>query len=258
VKPRLVSILVALLAAACHSPETANPRPPPAPVAAAAPAPVVAPAPVAAPAADANHVDVAKINEPFRHVADVAGWVEKFEQDHREICAQRVAIANAIGLKPGMRIADVGSGTGLFEPLFSTLVGPGGKVWALDISPEFCAHVRQRALLESLTNLDVQQCPDDATGLPPASVDVVFVCDVYHHFEHPEKNLASIHATLKPGGRFVIVDFDKVAGKSSDFILHHVRATKDEVVKELAAAGFTLDHEESLLKENYFLVFRVR
>jgi len=251
VKPRLDPLFSALLLAACRSPEVANPKPAPAPATAVAPA--LAPAP--APAADANHVDVAKINEPFRHVADVASWVEKFERDHREICAQRVAIANAIGLTPGMRIADVGSGTGLFEPLFSTLVGPAGKVFALDISPEFVAYVRQRALLESLTNVDVEQCPDDATGLPPASVDVVFVCDVYHHFEHPEKNLASIRASLAENGRLVLVDFDKVEGKSSDFILHHVRATRQVVMGEVAAAGFTFERDAALLKENWFAVF---
>ena len=128
---------------------------------------------------------------------------------------------------------------------------------SVQISPEFVEHLRQRAFLEALTNVDVVKCPDDATGLPPASVDVVFVCDVYHHFEHPERNLASIHATLKPGGRFVVVDFDKIEGKSSDFVLHHVRATKDEVVKEVTAAGFTLERAApELMKENYLLVFR--
>jgi ubiquinone/menaquinone biosynthesis C-methylase UbiE len=240
--------LAALLAVACHSPEAASPNGARKPASASAPAP--------APASD--QVDVAGINEPFRHVADVQSWVEKFEQDHREICAQRVAIADAAGLKPGMRVADVGAGTGLFEPLFSTLVGPGGRVFALDISPEFINHIRQRALLESLTNVEARRCPDDSTGLPAASVDVVFVCDVYHHFEYPEKNLASIHATLADGGRLVLVDFDKVEGKSSDFVLHHVRAGKSAVIAEVTAAGFVLDHEVQLMKENYFVVFRRR
>lgn len=237
--PLLAALLVAF--AACQS------APPPAPPPASAPAP----APASAPGA----VDVAKINEPFRHVTDVNSWVEKFEQDHREICAQRVAIAEAVGLKPGMKIADVGAGTGLFEPLFSTLVGPGGKVYALDISPEFVDHIRRRALIEALQNVEARRCPDDATGLPAASVDVVFVCDVYHHFEHPEKNLASIRATLGDGGRLVVVDFDKVEGQSSDFVLHHVRAGKSAVIEELAAAGFRLDHEVGLMKENWFAVF---
>lgn len=259
------ALLVIAVHAGCHSPEVVSPNGGPKAAAAtsattaAAPPAAGQPATTAAPAAPASdRVDVAKINEPFRHVADVQSWVEKFEQDHREICAQRVAIADAIGLAPGMRIADLGAGTGLFEPLFSTLVGPGGKVYALDISPEFIDHIRQRALLEALNNVEARRCPDDATGLPAASVDVVFVCDVYHHFEHPEKNLASIRASLAEGGRLVVVDFDKIEGKSSDFVLHHVRAGKSAVLEEMKAAGFELDHEVALMKENYFLVFRRR
>lgn len=257
----LAATFAALIVAACHAPEAASPNEATKPATATtAPAKASAPsassAPAGAPASD--KVDVAKINEPFRHVTDVQSWVEKFEQDHREICAQRVAIADAVGLKPGMKIADVGAGTGLFEPLFSTLVGPGGRVYALDISPEFVDHIQRRALTDALQNVDARRCPDDSTGLPLASVDVVFVCDVYHHFEHPEKNLASIRATLAEGGRLVLVDFDKVEGKSSDFVLHHVRAGKSAVIEELSAAGFQLDHEVALMKENYFLVFRRR
>ncbi|HET6163920.1 MAG TPA: methyltransferase domain-containing protein [Planctomycetota bacterium] len=238
--------LVALLAAACtaqHDAASSSANP------------------VASAEGNVAAVDVAKINEKFRHVANVGEWVANFESNQREIAAQRLLIAAACELSPGMRIADVGAGTGLFEPLFSTRVGPTGRVFALEISPEFVEHLRQRAFLEALTNVDVVKCPDDATGLPPASVDVVFVCDVYHHFEQPQKNLASIFATLKPGGRFVVVDFDRVEGKSSDFVLKHVRAGREQFAKEITAAGFTLERgenaEESVkLVESWLAVFR--
>lgn len=242
-----------LLAAACGAPPVTAPAAPVTPVAPSTP---VAPT---APTAPTGGVDVAKINDQYHHVTDVASFVAKFEQDHREIYAERVAIAEAAGIAPGLVVADVGAGTGLFEPLFSTRVGPVGRVLALDIAPEFVEHIRQRALLEALPNVEARLCPEDGTGLPAASVDVVFVSDVYHHFEHPAQNLASIRATLKEGGRFVLVDFRKVEGKSSDFVLHHVRASQDEVVREVTAAGFVLDHEggaELPLKENYLLVFR--
>jgi len=217
--------------------------------------------PVASAEGNVAAVDVAKINEKFRHVANVGEWVARFEDNQREIFAQRLLIAAACDLSPGMRIADVGAGTGLFEPLFSTRVGPTGRVFALDISPEFVEHLRQRAFLEALMNVDVVKCPDDATGLPPASVDVVFVCDVYHHFEQPQKNLASIFATLKPGGRLVVIDFDRVEGKSSDFVLKHVRAGREQFTKEITAAGFTLERGENAeeaakLVESWLAVFR--
>jgi len=217
--------------------------------------------PVASAEGNVAAVDVAKINEKFRHVANVGEWVARFEDNQREIFAQRLLIAAACDLSPGMRIADLGAGTGLFEPIFSTRVGPTGRVFALDISPEFVEHLRQRAFLEALMNVDVVKCPDDATGLPPASVDVVFVCDVYHHFEQPQKNLASIHATLKPGGRLVVIDFDRVEGKSSDFVLKHVRAGREQFTKEITAAGFVLERGENAeeaakLVESWLAVFR--
>jgi len=217
--------------------------------------------PVASAEGNVAAVDVAKINEKFRHVANVGEWVARFEDNQREIFAQRLLIAAACDLSPGMRIADLGAGTGLFEPIFSTRVGPTGRVFALDISPEFVEHLRQRAFLEALMNVDVVKCPDDATGLPPASVDVVFVCDVYHHFEQPQKNLASIRTTLKPGGRLVVIDFDRVEGKSSDFVLKHVRAGREQFTKEITAAGFTLERGENAeeaakLVESWLAVFR--
>ena len=217
--------------------------------------------PVASAEGNVAAVDVAKINEKFRHVANVGEWVARFEDNQREIFAQRLLIAAACDLSPGMRIADLGAGTGLFEPIFSTRVGPTGRVFALDISPEFVEHLRQRAFLEALMNVDVVKCPDDAIGLLPASVDVVFVCDVYHHFEQPQKNLASIHATLKPGGRLVVIDFDRVEGKSSDFVLKHVRAGREQFTKEITAAGFVLERGENAeeaakLVESWLAVFR--
>jgi ubiquinone/menaquinone biosynthesis C-methylase UbiE len=217
--------------------------------------------PVASSEGNVAAVDVAKINAPFRKVASVDDWVARFEGNQREIFAQRVLIAAACELSPGMRIADLGAGTGLFEPIFSTRVGPTGRVFAPDISPEFVEHLRQRAFLESLMNVDVVKCPDEATGLPPASVDVVFVCDVYHHFEQPQKNLASVRATLKPGGRLVVIDFDRVVGKSSDFVLKHVRAGREQFTKEITAAGFTLERGENAeeaakLIESWLAVFR--
>ena len=238
--------VLALLLAACGAPEGA---------------PSNAPNPAATAAGNVAAVDVAKINEKFRHVANVGEWVASFEGNQREIFAQRLLIAAACELAPGMRIADVGAGTGLFEPIFSTRVGPAGRVFALEISPEFVEHLRQRAFLEALTNVDVVKCPDDATGLPRASVDVVFVCDVYHHFEQPQKNLASIRATLKPGGRLVVVDFDRVEGKSSEFVLKHVRAGRDQFTKEITAAGFALERgenpeEAAKLVESWLAVFR--
>ncbi len=200
-------------------------------------------------------VDIAAINNPFREAKEVATFIARFERESREIFTGRVAIADAVRLEPGDRVADVGAGTGLFAALFSLAVGPHGKVIAVDIAPLFLEHIRQRALLDSLPNVTTLRCDQATTNLPPGSVDVVFVCDTYHHFEHPAATLASIHAALAPGGRLVVIDFHKIKGQSSDFVMGHVRADEATVVAEITAAGFAPVRRETSLKENWFREF---
>jgi predicted methyltransferase len=81
-------------------------------------------------------------------------------------------------------------------------------------------------------------CREDHSCLPPASVDLVFICDTYHHFEYPQKTMASIHRALRPGGRLIVVDFERIPGRSSGWTLQHVRAGRETVLEELKTAGF--------------------
>lgn len=187
---------------------------------------------------------------------DAAPWVERFEREGREIFDHRQAIADAVGLKPGMVVADIGSGTGLFTPLFSRAVGPRGKVLAVDIVPAFLARIRGRAATEGLLNVETVLCTERSVELPPNSVDVAFLCDVYHHFEYPQSSLASIHRSLRPGGKILVVEFRRIPGVSSDWILNHVRAGQEVVTREFEAAGFRPVEELKLLKDNYVVRFR--
>ena len=91
--------------------------------------------------------------------------------------------------------------------------------------------------------------------LPPKSVDLVFICDTYHHFEFPFKTLASIHEALRPGGQLVLIDFHRIEGKSREWVLGHVRAGQEVFVKEIVVSGFKVVARRSFLKENYFVRF---
>lgn len=197
------------------------------------------------------------INDAFRH-PDFATWVERFEHEGREVYDKRLQIVQALDLKPGMHIADVGAGTGLFSKLFSPAVGNNGKVYAEDISAVFIHNIQRIARQEGLHNLVGIVGTDKNANLPTNSMDRVFVCDTYHHFEYPQHMLASIRKSLKANGRLVIVDFIKDPKRSSDWILQHVRADRQTVIKEIETAGFHLEREESFLRSNYFLVFSKR
>ncbi len=96
--------------------------------------------------------------------------------------------------------------------------------------------------------------------LPPRSIDIAFICDVYHHFEYPAESLSTIHQAMVPGGRLIVVDFERIPGVSRPWILGHVRAGKEVFRAEIAAAGFEFVEEIEIprLQENYFLVFKRR
>lgn len=189
---------------------------------------------------------------------DVARWSASFEGAGREVYDKRQQIVAALALKKGGAVADVGAGTGLFTMAFAEQVGPQGTVYAVEISPRFLEHLKKRAAAAGATNVQVIRSTAQSTLLPPASVDVVFLCDTYHHFEQPKRVLASIKRALRPGGALVVVDFKREPGKTADWIMKHVRAGQAAVTREIVAAGFAPPEEPLQLKENYLLRFRLR
>jgi predicted methyltransferase len=201
------------------------------------------------------------INEKFLDPnLKVAEWLKRFEVESREAFDAREAVLAACGIEPGMSVADVGAGTGLYTRMFSNAVGGTGWVYAVDINARFLEHIQARAKAEGQANITTVLSPQDSVSLPPASVDRVFICDTYHHFEFPMPSLASILAALKPGGELILIDFERIEGVSSEWIMGHVRAGKEVFRKEVEDAGFELVGEVEVagLEENYFLRFRKR
>jgi predicted methyltransferase len=195
------------------------------------------------------------INDPFQD-PDLKKYLGVFEGESREIYTLRKEIVVACKLKAGTHVADVGAGTGLFTRLFAQEVGPKGKVYAVDIARRFLDHIDKTCKEEKLTNVVSVLCTQKSVELPPNSVDLVFVCDTYHHFEFPFRTLATIHRALKPGGELVLIDFKRIPGVSREWVLNHVRAGQEVVTREVTGSGFKQVSEEKLgLKENYFVRF---
>jgi ubiquinone/menaquinone biosynthesis C-methylase UbiE len=195
------------------------------------------------------------INSTFES-PNVEQFVGRFERDGREPYDQRKSILEACQLRPGMVVADVGAGTGLFTRLFAEQVGSEGQVFAVDISDEFVEHVRRSCQEAGISNVSPVICDPNNVRLPPASVELVFICDTYHHFEFPQKTMQSVHRALRPGGTLILIDFRRIEGTSSDWVLNHVRAGEDEVTKEIKECGFEWIESVDLLNENYFVRFR--
>ncbi|MFT6181283.1 MAG: ubiquinone/menaquinone biosynthesis C-methylase UbiE [Akkermansiaceae bacterium] len=188
----------------------------------------------------------------------VDDWLKRFEVESRETYHERHKVVKACGIKKGMKIADIGAGTGLYTRLFSKETGPEGWVYAIDISGPFLKHIVARAQQENQQNISAILSPENATPLPPNSLDMAFLCDTYHHFEYPKGTMDSLVRALKKGGTLVVIDFERIEGKSREWLMGHVRAGKEVFRKEIEGAGLTLIEEIKIegFKENYFLRFR--
>lgn len=194
------------------------------------------------------------INAPYQNPS-YSRWQQSLESEGREVFEKRLAVVDAVALKAGQAVADVGAGTGLFTRLFAARVGPQGRVYAVDIAREFVDGNLARARAARLNNVIGIVSTQTETRLAENSVDVAFICDAYHHFEQPKAMLASIRRALRAGGTLVVVDFERIPGTSPDWILKHVRAGKDDFRREIEASGFRFAGEAKLMRENYFLRF---
>lgn len=200
------------------------------------------------------------INETWKS-DDTGMLVDILEEEDREIYAHRANLAALVGPLPGMRVADIGAGSGFMVEELAWLVQGDGKVVAVDINPHMLKLIETRMdELDLGDRVETVQCPEDSVGLPPASIDMAFVCDTYHHFEHPKSSLKSIHEALKPGGQMVVVEFHRIEGVSPEWTFDHVRAGQEVFTREIEEAGFELInvHELPLLERNYVLRFRKR
>jgi SAM-dependent methyltransferase len=197
------------------------------------------------------------INESYlRPDLDPTQWVERFENEGREVFDHRHQIVQAARVRPGIHVADIGSGTGLFVPLFAEAVGPRGKVYAVDIVPAFLDLIETRVDEAGIRNVETVLCTERSVELPANSIDLAFLCDVYHHFEFPQSSLASIHRALRRNGELFLVEFKRIPGVSSDWILDHVRAGQEVFEAEIESAGFEKVEEFDFLQENYLVRFR--
>ena len=185
------------------------------------------------------------INEEFKQQPDK--WIEYFHFSSSDPGLQK-EILDSIILKPGMDIADVGAGSGVHALLFAEKVLPDGKVYAVDIIQKFLDHIKAESKKKGIKNVQCVMGSDTSCNLKPSSVDLVFTCDTYHHFEYPFKMMESIHRALRTDGQFIIIDF-----KDKSW---HVRTDSKTVIEEVSGSGFKLIETREFL--NRFFIARFK
>lgn len=159
-------------------------------------------------------------------------------------------VLKAADLQPGQIIADIGAGDGYFTRRFAEAVGPTGKAIGVDIDAAAVSAMTADAKKLGLTNYEARLVPAEDPMLEPGSVDVIFVCDTYHHIDNRIAYFTRVKSALRPGGRLFIIDFPR----TSQMTGHNVN--KEELVKELEQAGYRTTKEfDFLLPRQMFLEF---
>ncbi len=183
--------------------------------------------------------------------ADATRWATVFDDPARDAWQKPDEVVALLAPGPGHVVADIGAGTGYFEPYLTRAVGGAGKILALDSEPAMVAHIAQRATAELWSNVVAQVVAADDPGLPTAGVDRVLIVDTWHHLPDRPRYAAKLALALRPGGTLAVVDFTPDAPMGPPAAARLAAAT---VVAELAAAGLSARVAEESLPHQYVVL----
>ncbi len=188
---------------------------------------------------------------PIAPVMGVGGadWLDRSERAEEEHPDQAL---DAIGIKPGMVVADVGAGTGYMTLRMAKRVGPSGKVYANDVQPEMLRRLRDNAAKAKLTNIETVLGTESDPKLPLGELDLILLVDVYHEFSQPQTMLRRMREELKPAGRLVLLEYRKEDPAIP--IRPEHKMSVQEVKTEVESEGFHLDRVLETLPRQHILI----
>lgn len=197
----------------------------------------------------AGHAHAGNDSATERHgFSGATRWAAHFEDPARDAWQLPDSVVTTLVVRDDLVVADIGSATGYFPVRFARRL-PHGFVIGADIEPDMVRYLNDRARSEGLQNLvSVLAGPDDPHL--PRQVDLVFLCDTYHHIDARVAYFERLAAQLRPGGRIAIVDFRPGSSHGPPHKL-----AREAVVAEMQSAGYRLVQEFTYLPEQYFLVF---
>jgi SAM-dependent methyltransferase len=192
-----------------------------------------------------------------RRFAPVMGWqgADWLERNERVGEEEPDVAIEVLKIAKGASVADIGAGSGYMTVRLAKRVGPAGTVYANDVQPQMLEMLRRRLEKEKIANVTLVQGTVDDPKLPPASVDLELMVDVYHEFSQPQAMLRGLRQALKPGGRLVLLEYRK-EDPSIPIRLEH-KMTVAEAKMEVEAEGFTLSKVDESLPRQHILIFTV-
>ena len=178
-----------------------------------------------------------------------------YEGVNRDDWQQPQRVITALNIRPGDRVADLGSGGGYFTFRLAEAVGPAGQVYAVDIDRDMVDLIAKRVKQETLSNIEPVLAKPDDPLLPKAGVDLIFTSNTYHHIDKRIAYFANLRKYLRPGGRVAIIDFDRRSWFEGLF-RHY---TPTEFIKpEMEQAGYSLQEDLDFLDRQSFLIFTAK
>jgi ubiquinone/menaquinone biosynthesis C-methylase UbiE len=191
-----------------------------------------------------------------REIAPVMGaqgadWLNRPERESEEHPEDAL---DALKIKPGMTVADVGAGTGYMSLRLARRVGASGKVYAEDIQPEMIRLLRQNEEKAHITNIENVLGDESDPHLPAQKMDLILLVDVYHELSQPQKMIERFKETLKPDGRLVLLEYRKEDPEIPIRPEHEM--TVETARRELGASGFRLTQVIETLPRQHILIFQ--
>jgi ubiquinone/menaquinone biosynthesis C-methylase UbiE len=186
---------------------------------------------------DPNGINKWYMGREIAHFMGPGGipWLDRPEREDEE---HPTKVIDALELKGGEVVADLGAGSGYFTFKLAPKVGEKGKVLAVDIQDEMIAELKKRIEKNKVANVETVQCTESDPKLPEEGVDIVLMVDVYHEIAFPYEVMAAIRKALKPGGRMVFVEYRKEDPKVPIKEIH--KMSIEQLKKEMAVVG--LEH----------------
>ena len=184
-------------------------------------------------------------------------WVTTLEGPQRVATQKIDEVLAKLSLRPGMVVADIGAGSGLFSRPLAKAVSPTGKVYAVDIQQDLLDHINQRDREENIRNVQTVLGEFDDPKLPARAVDLAFINDVLHHIQHRAVYLKALGTYMKPSGRIAIIEMNKDDPNTPHKKQPELLVGRDEILKWMSDAGFKLvdEHPDLFPGTKWFLVF---
>ena len=185
------------------------------------------------------------------------GYLGLLERGNREEVQKSPEIMTVLKFKRGERVADIGAGSGYFTFQVAEAVGPAGHVLALDVAPEMLDYVEMRAKARMAANVTTRRVASDDPQLPPGTVDTILMIDAIHYVKDRTAYARKLRPALAPGGRLVVIDYrpkpmpERPWGPPPE-----QQFPKEQLDREMAAAGFRVAETHDFLPEQFFVVYR--